>query len=284
MADDTSPNQPDAPGDTCSADELDKLLAEATSLADQLADELAESDDTPPSLTDDGLDIDADLIANIDAKLDEAAALCETAVQEVGAEPDDDAPTAPDSTAAEEPPDQTGIPAFMDEFTTPESVEADSKESTATSAAVAEEPTETPSESVPDFMREFTCDEGESGDAPTQLPIPKKIGIVGDAVVVPEDDFAPVVEKKPASDKAAAKPPAPAATRKFKWMIGTAAVRGMVGRCAHSALQLCELGARGLEAADKPLQRVGPRIRLVAGWLALATLGTSVIVFVVSFL
>ena len=49
-------------------------------------------------------------------------------------------------------------------------------------------------------------------------------------------------------------------------------------------MRLCELGVIGLEAADKPLVRLGPRIRMVAGWLALATLGTSVIVFVVSFL
>ncbi len=60
------------------------------------------------------------------------------------------------------------------------------------------------------------------------------------------------------------------------------AVRSAAARLSPPVLAVSERVVNILEVADRPLGRVGDSVRRVIGWVAIATVGTSVIVFLYS--
>jgi hypothetical protein len=54
----------------------------------------------------------------------------------------------------------------------------------------------------------------------------------------------------------------------------------LIAPFAAVVLGMAELGVKLLEGADRPLAMIGARIRSLAGWIALATLGAAVVVFI----
>ncbi|UCE61301.1 MAG: hypothetical protein JSU63_06045 [Phycisphaerales bacterium] len=350
VPDPPSPEPAGTDGEDPYEDELDALLAAATTLATEMSDEIgapeeptqASSSDpeddspkdveaqlgnlegfldqtsreigtTPDKSDEDGISMDAGeppgtvLPAVEKVEGDEVAPASEgdavDAVEEDQAAPQmaetDDAdetmqPTGEDANAATTTSPE--IPDFMDEFTRPEGEAApDPEEST--------EPAET-APAVPDFMSEFTEPEGDAGGSPNaeEQPAGQTSGADVPDFMAEFTDSAAATDSKASSVENG---PAPAAhvqntAAENESFVGadddeTGAESGsgtggftsrlprqVVARLEPLGLLACEGGVRALEAIDKPTQRVGNVARRIIGWVAIATLGTSVIVYICS--
>ncbi|MHC4696477.1 MAG: hypothetical protein ACYTFA_07035 [Planctomycetota bacterium] len=254
-----------------------------------------EAPDPSPSPADDlPTDIDTQLAAS-DGPLDEAGRqgnAQRSADYDAHSQTDDESQVAPT--------DQNAVPNFMEEPTRPEGAPDTSPEETEPPAAADG------TANVPDFMAEFTTPEvgtetGTSGTkdstrppssaaqatggpasptAPTPGVVePRDLGAVGSPDTAPAKETA-IANADPSqeSDKASpAKAPAARSRSPAMRLLGRAAAP-----LSPLALKACEGGMLVLETMDRPAQRLGYWPRRFIGWLALATLGASLIVYVAS--
>ena len=351
MSDDPQTPSPDdgsdAPFSELSETELDDILGQAGSLADQLSAELGHAEEASAGPASDPVSEKEDEALSLDDELAQLEGLVTATSREVG-EPPDSPPEEPTGTPAPEHPASTWDPSAEAEFkdlfpggklpprppldvveqamvapehlnmptslTNPQMqppVSNDVETPTSTEERPAQTADDAPAEEhhpeddVPDFMREFMDPEPEappespSEAAPeppvasaepvieaTPVPVQMKPGVVGTGmlrkVVRPDQTEAPEEEAEvPVEVSAFSKADALRARltglRRLLEKIPSPAPA--LSRIAYI---VCAKGVAVLEKADKPMERIGYRLRTLIGWIAMATLGTSVIVYVVS--
>jgi|GEM_PF-2754547 len=152
--------------------------------------------------------------------------------------------------------------------------------------ATSENPPVASETSVPDFMQEFTepADDApktpaacHAADNPSDFAEPEPSG---PEVVAPKTDPRPVRARPPST---------PRSPRPEKASARLGALRA-VARCAAAlvmfaspiALRVADRGMDLLDVANRPVRWLGHGAREALGWLAIATLATSVLVFLVS--
>lgn len=321
--DEQPPDQPksDSPENTgsglISEDELEAALAEASSLASDLSEQVG-ADDTPaepagsdekpaasteshekPAAPADTGETQAqpdDLPADLDAELGELERLIAVAESDIGEPPDaTEAAPSPQNSAAgsDEPASLAGEPA-----------------SAADEPAAASDAPVTPRDDsdIPDFMDELTrpAEPAAEGAEPQPAPskptasagnkpqgerdaagpsgaaVSPKPGVVGTGTVgvvgtVSQQPEADTVEEASTADE----PTGPSSTmdniRKIPQVIRVASTR-----LAPHVLTGCERGVTLLEWIDRPLARISQPIRRPLGWVALATTGTACILYLYS--
>ncbi len=283
-----------------SEDDLDALLSEAAALAKEVSTEIGAMEEdteeesqtaiaeaaTAPARADNvSAQLDAEL-ATIDELLNQAGsdlgAFPEEPIQGAAEVEEPAGAVEPAGAAAEPPPSVSqDIPDFMAEFTQPDGEPA------------AETPHPHPSSGsdVPDFMAEFTQPDGElvapaewendssipdlsEPGAEPEPPAPKKAAVKKAAPTAPEPAVAAENVAVAESPAATASPSSSARVRE--------SLRRVTTRVSPLALKVCEGVATALEVMDKPTRPLGPGPRQLLGWVAIATVGTSLIVFVVS--
>lgn len=273
-------------GEAVSEEDLDALLAEASQLASEVSGEVGSAPpdaapmqaETPPE----GEPVDSDPSDfsslngdDIDAQLAALDQLVDETENEIGA------PTDPDSAEAhaDSPPAETIAEEVEDDGPSLEGApDADDALSGETDDSSA--PSE---EVVPDFMQEFTQ---PAGDSPQ------------DSVLQENPD-----PSEPAPKTAVDNAPSPAATPDLKaessepaQSTGKAAKTARTARLqalqsfimrlgrmlSPIALRVSEKAVTTLELFNLPTQRIGAGIRTGLGWLAIATIATSVLVLLAS--
>ena len=236
--------------------ELDAILAAAASLSDELAEDIGEPD-TPAEV--DKTTPVADSVEagmeSLDDELTDMQRLLDAASADLGTEPtgldgldgQEASPAESESAAPEAVTHE--IPAFMEEFTRAEPGEA-------ASIPTLEEPPAT----------------GAGDDSGIACTPP--LGVVGTGLP------RPVIPESLLEDTELAEPPGPdpSATASKPGRL-----RSMAARLSPMVGLACDKGVRLLETADRPTASVPPGARRLIGWLALATLGTALIVFLLSF-
>lgn len=212
-----------------------------------------------------------------------------------------DTPDGSDSTEAAPaaPPSDLQVPDFMAEFTQPE--ESAGPEPPESSPPAVTEDASVPDE-MPDFMSELTQPSEPSSEAAGPLE-----SSVKDATGPPSRDVDRLDDQRPAPSmpdnnrqRASGDSPIlqewgePRATvleeeESTGRSLGadTAAklrelVRLATARLSPLANTTCDRVVTLLEVVDRPMARVGGRIRYVVGWLAVATVGTSLVVYILS--
>jgi len=290
-----------------SLDQLDALLEEASALAEDLSLEIAGDDPflgiTDPDQADDGSAEHDTAIPGVDAQLESVDELIVEAQSALGAEAPaisegeasssaDDIPdftqdtASPESGASEkasldEPAPEASveaIPDFMQEFTQP-----DADESASGQAEPDAEALSTSVDDIPDFMTDLaTPDSAQatSQDAPTSVAVDSspKLGRVGTSFE--NVAAAPASEVEPVASLGSI------LSRLPKWIpihlvqrIPVAKIRAM---SLALAIKVVEKGVDLLEVADRPTQRIGFKPRQLIGLVAISTLGTALVVFVIS--
>jgi hypothetical protein len=206
---------------------------------------------------------------------------------------------AADSEPADQPPPQHSpgpVPDFMQEFTQSED------------QAGSDPPAASGNLDVPDFMAEFTDSEAAgAGDDDTSqqasappanrqeaaatpaTPQPPKPGVIRSSDRSTFREYAAQPQTEPVgteTDAPARRRDAPKRAPRKK--PSKRRIARLVGRLAKPieplALKTCERGIHVLEAIDRPTVRLGTSPRRAIGMLAIATLGTSLIVYLVSLL
>ena len=235
--------------DSVSETELDQALSKAASLAAELSGRLQPANERTASLgTASGSNPLADPSTGLDAELENLDLLVGTAAAQVQSVAD--APFAAQGKSVELP-------------------------------------TTTPTNSVPDFMSEFTTaaepaagfsddltaarvsgPQNQAPAAPAKLGIvgSGRMGVVGGAVTI-----APLVAPPPVKTA-----PPPEVEREEPssrgWKLGTRLVAPLVALLGGLAAIL--------ELIDRPLARIGGGVRRVVGWIAIAMIAASIVVFV----
>ncbi len=158
------------------------------------------------------------------------------------------------------------------------------------------------SDTIPDFMKEFLDPEPEEEAKPaetakppevvtqaTPMPVQTKPGVVGTGmlhqVVKPTKEAeSGVSDETPANATPKAQNPLVRIARRV--------LVSLLQRCKQigpvkpllmrAAYWVCDKAVFVLEKIDKPVSGVGDLIRRVVGWVAVATLGTSAIVYIIS--
>ena len=262
---DQTPDPPDGVDpNALPVDELDALLAEASSLASEISEEVGEVElQGTEGEVSRPTNASGDPSNNLDAQLAELEQLAETAGSEIGADADElsQPPPEPDALSQPEPASppesETGgeVPSFMDEFTRPE-------EAQAAETPVAGLPN-TPASSAPGVVSS------------------KTVGIVSSAGATPSPDDSPAgpVEAFDEEDTEPEEPPAEADS-----VARVNPVRRAAACLPPAALAVCERSANLLEAIDKPFAGIGENLRRILGWVAVATFATSLIVLLLSLL
>lgn len=309
----------EVPAGSSSEDELEALLAQAGALADQLSDELGVDEDEPADATDTPSP-PADEAPTLDEELAELERLVDATSAEV-AEPDSPGPspemgenTAKAYAAAFPEGEVVSGEELRSLFkcgVVPPPVESEVMEEAMTADEDAEPPDSPPAshtdDDIPDFMREFMEPASEpeppaepepaAVDPPvlpkqaietTPVPVQTKPGVVGTGLLQ-----SPVKEPKveEASDEPAPETPQPnpraGLLARFLAMLGClpAKIGQLVTigpRLSQAAFHACDVGLTLLERAERPLDRLGSRVKVLVGWAALATFGTAFIVYVLS--
>ncbi len=337
--DETSPNVPDrADADVVPEQELDEVLAQASSLASDLSAELGAAEqatpDTGPRANRGG---PPDTLVDLDTELRELEKL----VAETGSQIDPDSgkngadagllqdqsdtqappataadnlqgrldalPTAgEDSVSTDTTPnarsDGLQVPDFMAEFTqSGKSAESDQPESSeptaAEGASVADE--------SPDIMSELTQSAGSSSDVPEEpATVSERSVDEADGLGAPDADLFDDLTSVPSipdddmpntsgdtrtpegwgefgtavSDEGSAESSlATSAASRLKTL-----ARLVAARLSPSATAACDRIVSLLEVLDRPMDRIGDRVRHIAGWIAVATVGTSLVVYILS--
>lgn len=280
MTDDSPSSEPgpdptggNAPGVTPD-DDIDAILAAAESLATDVSQELGADEDAGTGGRSDRTFAEAETAAeDIDGQLDDLEDLVETIVDEVG----DGISSASGEVAPPDDGSQSSDAGSADDVPAATVHNADEGDLTAPSASL-----------TPGLGDDLLAGPQETDKAPTApvaiaandlLPpaglFAKSDGTGGDFGVVgggPEDlggDFAEVAEDKgdPETERLTLR------TRAYDFVVE--------GPPARIALSVAQKFAALLESVDKPFSRLGSGLRNAIGILALATLGTSVIVFIV---
>lgn len=276
MADENSseqppPNPPDGmESSLISEEELDEVLAQATSLAADLSEEVGVAEEpaapsrrsdetTAPNATPPGVD---DELAELERLVGEA----KRDIDEPAEEPAPEAPPAETPTApAAAPPDE------------PES----------TSDPEADSATDL---SVPDFMSEFTeseepaapaqekrtsADSAVQGSPDTGIVGTGKAGVVGTPEVVESSSPDEEIATAEFPDDRQTKDPK---LQAMKALVGKI-LQPLVQRGAPLVRTACDRAVVCLEAIDRRTGFVGDGVRRLLGWFAIATIGTSVLVY-----
>lgn len=284
MADEPTPNpfSPDPTGGTgreeVSAEELDALLAEASALASEISNDLGEPGEemeAEPRESTEGeqsLPEPIGLTDGVDTQLQRIDGFVAEARSELGASPEPpEEPTKSDqapSPASEE----RALPAFMDDLTSPVDDSASpAAEDPGNPSAEFHEP-----EPRRIAARQSVPPEPETPDPPVWAEAPA----VSDPLAegsgpAPNGPPQPIPHEKMSADEPTL-PGAPLSTDRV------GAIHRAAARLSAVALGLCNCGVQLLEMMDRPVRRLGPGPRHAIGWLAIATLGTSFIVFAVS--
>ncbi len=280
-------------------DQLDALLAEASALAEDLSLEIAGEDpftgiEEVDHTAVDSADQDTP-IPDVDTQLESVDELIAETQTALGVE----APAITDGDASASVDD---IPDFMQEFTTPPQTEDES--------ATSDEPsTDASVDAIPDFMQEFTRPEvNETTDEPStsidDIPVFDADSSTSEsAQAVPQDSPSSVVtdtEAKPGRvgtsyDSAAAEhrnEPQPVAsaqsiaTRLPKWLpvhlLQRLPVAQVRDRVMALTMVIAEKGVDLLEVVDRPTRRLGFKPRQLIGLVAISTLGTALVVLLIS--
>ena len=236
--------------DSVSETELDAALSHAASLAADLSKQLqsngnpAAPAETAPStpLEDPQRDLDAEL-----QQLEQLVGSAAAQVQAV----DDAAPASPAPAPTE------SVPDFMSEFTVPP----------ASSDAAADDLSA--STSADDLMADLVDHRQERARVAAG---PGKSGVVGSGIVgvVGGPVNMPPVAPKPVEPSPAEAEPDPRPSTGPRW----------AERLRTPILSLLDRFVAGLELIDRPLARIGSGARRIAGWLAIAMIAASIVVFV----
>ena len=284
MADELTPNpfSPDPTGGTggeeVSAEDLDALLSEASALASEISADLgeptdeAEAEPSEPTESELSSPEPIGLTDGVDTQLQRIEGFVAEASNELGASLElPDERTEPDQ-APSPSSEERSIPAFMDDLTRPadeaapppagevESISADLHEPKLPKTEVKQSVPPEPGITNPPAL-----DDAPGGSEP----------LVGRSELALEVPPQPVPHETMSADEPADPGKAPKADR-----IG--AIHRATAKLSTAALRLCDYGVQLLEIVDRPVRRLGPGPRHAIGWLAIATLGTSFIVFVVS--
>lgn len=271
MNDDPAPDPNDGLADSAALEEdIDRLLADAATLASDVSEEVGEAEPDPSMGTAPDPDPSQDVAADVDAQLANIEAMAAEASAEVG--PVGDGPADSD---AQQPP--------------------------ADAIATVPDPAPRPAPPVPDFMAEFTrpeppsdepdgddaapsadrTDEGATAPAPpvpTTAELAKKGVVSSKTIHASEPGTGPFGD---ADDEYSIRVPGEpegltdATERKASFPV-------WLGKATPVLLPLAEFAVRLLERLDAPTARVGGGLRQVIGWLAIATFGTSLIVLLIS--
>ncbi len=242
-------------------DELNSALEQASELAVELAKQLNGGDTAEQPVEVPIRSQDATDSPDIERQMSELDRLVATTSHELdSSEQEADAPTivegdSADSTASE----AMAVPDFMDEFTRPEQAPGSAPRSSRYSG---------PTESEP------AVSGGGQGDGSP------KPGVVGTGIL---GVMSPAIESQ-TGDK---EPESAAAIDRVKRFNAGAAVllrlrevaATGVKRMSELSLPAFERIVTVLEQADRPFSRLKEPIRRAIGWLAVATLGTSALVF-----
>lgn len=268
--------------------ELDDLLAQATSLANGLSEELGSMEEEPTRTSQEspaasGAEVessnpDAQPKHNLEGELADLDELIATTSLELDgpAHAQSEPTAANDKTAAST--DATA-PTFMDELTQPE----------APAEAVSE--INTPDRNDPTRAEESPNkpleESGAVAGSPQAIPGVVGTGMLG-VVSTPEASRIPEVADGAAAMPAAgentvAQPDEPdpsPSSRVLSRLLALPLVA--VSRLAPVNGLLCQQGIRLLDLMDRPLQHTSVLVRRLVGWVALATMAISIIVLVIS--
>lgn len=322
MTDEHPPNEPSpdsaegADSELVSERELDEILAQASSLADDLSEEIgaAGESDLPAKPHRESTEA-VDTAVNLDAELRELEKLVTAASDEIDSDrqaasetptPPEEVALAPSEVAPASLPAEPEAPDSLAELTQPGEL-ADTGGYESEPPATAEAPSASPE--VPDFMAELTRPEpdvdsaSEASESPTSLPTSAAATddalwadptVLSDAAAKPGlvgSDVADVAEglpetevwKEPAPAASANEPPSSPnqhnAGSKLSGALQTAASR-LSPRVAVLGTRIVAL----LEVINRPVAGISARVRRGVGWVAIATIGVSLVVYVLSLL
>ncbi len=308
--DDSAANSADeASIDTAREEDLDALLAEASDLATEVSDEVGLSEDPSPAeaiqsrMTDSGM-ADAQTSAasgqdepspsdDVDSQMAQVDDLLRDTADQVGCdsegsvESSDMEGSANVATASgegphtpDEPNDKVEsvaapeVPAFMDEFVNPV---ADACSEVAQPGDKASAPElESGQRNAPAGLDTTTTTDLNQN--------PAKIGVVSSMPSSPDG----IIESSGATAPPPISEPLPEASSVDVGLDPTdkaeaALVPRLTSRLTPAAIRACQRGVDLLERLDAPVRWLGDGTRRVIGWVALATLGTSVIALIISF-
>jgi hypothetical protein len=320
--------------DLVSEGQIDDALAEASSLASTLSEEVGAAEQDAPRAEDHpNKDGPSDTALDLDAELRELEKLVTDTGNELDAAPGgpgrhlppvDDGqehaqqappgtasgassrdhpetvdPGAPLSQTGKSPSSELSVPDFMAEFTEPAEPDSPGTGEQAAPSEPATEDDSSASDDLPDFMSELTQPSDPGLDAPDPpsavpdtdtersdfgqsdclAPAPDRSenGLQG-ASIDPSahEDWQGLDGAVPAQDPMAELSDS-ATTAKFKKL---AHLLGL--RLSPTVAAACDKVVTLLEVADRPMGRVGRRTRYIIGWLAVATVGTSIVVYILS--
>jgi len=317
--------------DPVSEGQIDDALAEASSLASTLSEEVGTaSHDLPQAERYASKDAPSDTALDLDAELRELEKLVADTGHEIDAVPGgpgrpsppaDDGqehvqqassgvpqeassqdhsktadPSAPCGATEGSPSSELSVPDFMAEFAEPDGPAT--AEQAVSSEPATEEDTSA-ADDMPDFMSELT----QPSDPGLDPPDPSSAGPDTDTErsnFGQSDGLAPgpgqsenglqgasadpsAHEDRQGLDGAGpgqdgmADPSESATTAKFKKLVQLLGLR-----LSPTAAAACDKAVTVLEVADRPMGRVGGRVRYIIGWLAVATVGTSIVVYILS--
>ena len=274
-------------GEVVSEDDLDALLVEASQLASEISGEVggAPADATPPtaenqleseSTKNEPLDLPSSLSGDdIDSQLANLDRLVDESQSEIGA------PTQPD--AADVPSDSPPSEASTSEVDRRDLPTADDLDAKNAISKDAGDSTAPPEDDLPDFMQEFTQPVGD-------LPLESENQKLPDLSEPASETSSVSSARRPTTPKADADSGKP--TRSTGQAAATdhagrqKGMRLLITRLGHAlspmAIHATDKALSVLEVINSPTQRIGSRARTAVGWLAIATIGTSVLVFLTS--
>ena len=250
--------------------ELDNLLSHAATLAADASQQVGAPDSPPgapppPS--------PAELSATLDDELSRLEGLVASAASEVGTEaasPDTEdrggGGASPKAAKTTTPEPNRGVPDFMMEFTEPAS-EAPSKPKAAAEAP----PARTPLPDAKASQLDTPATASASSTRTATATVAAKPGIVGTGML------GVVITSKPDPELVTAR-----GTAKEGGEGGVAAGSpASKGGIAKLLLPAETLVVRVLDLLDRPFARLGDGTKDIIGWIALATLGTALVVYLI---
>lgn len=255
-----------------SEQELEEVLAQASALATDLSEQLGMGGDDPSS----------DSLAR-DSNIAPAAAGTETGDS-------DSIDNLPQDLDAELGELERLIAATRSDVTETGEGSDEPAPSAEAPAQVPEEPAVAdpgPGKSVPDARDDPPVDQrsSESAGLGPDMTVPavsvkpgvvgsRKIGVVGTHTVSPKVDASAPMETPDEPAEADDTP------QRFAGMANV--IRGAATHLSPTVLAGCERAVNLLELIDRPLGRIGDPVRRLIGWVAIATIATSLLVFLYS--
>ncbi len=245
--------------DAVSETELDAALSQAASLAAELSAQVSSPEDAAaPAAPSCDNNPSGDPSRAVDAGLEKLEELVGSAAEQVEAVP----------AAKASPPQALSVPDFMSEFTSPPPPAPPSPppppppipEVSAVEVPVAAAPEP---RTMPPPPREFQSTAGGAVIGKPGVVGSGMMGVVGGPVNIPA-----MTAPRPAEPQVEAEHKEPAAAVAAK----------KTGRVAPLQLVLQGLVAM-LEMLDRPFVRLGAKVRRILGWVAVAMIGASILVF-----